>query len=142
MEVISLKSFLKLFHVTNEKPCTVKHLMTNAHVQIGTKRRKLREYKEDKRISTDTIKILCDNINNRDEYLTRFYNLSLQIYPDKLNISSTGVQPMQNRAMNNNQHIVFKNIIRNLHMFDILQHTKSGTINVDPYGDSQILHSH
>jgi hypothetical protein len=42
MEVISLKSFLKLFHVKNEKPCTVKQLMTNAHVQIGTKRRKLK----------------------------------------------------------------------------------------------------
>ena len=64
MEVISLKSFLKLFHVKNEKPCTVNHLMTNAHVQVGRNRRKLREYTEDKHISKDTIKTLCDNINN------------------------------------------------------------------------------
>jgi hypothetical protein len=135
MEVISLKSFLKLFHVKNEKQCTVKHLMTNAHVQIGTKLRKLREYKEDKQISNDTIKILCENINNRDEYLTRFYNLSLQIHPDKLSISDTGINPMRNREMNNNQQIVFKNIIRNLHMFDILQHTKSGIENVPTFFD-------
>ena len=135
MEVISLKSFLKLFHVKNEKPCTVNHLMTNAHVQVGRNRRKLREYTEDKHISKDTIKTLCDNINNRDEYLTRFYNLSLQIHPDKLSISNTGINPMRNREMNNNQQIVFKNIIRNLHMFDILQRTKSGIENVPTFFD-------
>ena len=103
MEVISLKSFLKLFHVKDEKPCTVNHLMMNAHVQVGTKRRKLKEYTKDKHISKDTIKTLCEHINNRDEYLTRFYNLSLQIHPDKLSISNTGINPMRNREMNNNQ---------------------------------------
>jgi len=135
MEVILLKSFLKLFHVKNEKPCTVKHLLSKAHVKIGSKKRMLKEYMEGKHISKDTIKTLCENINNRDEYLTRFYNLSLQIYPDKLNISSTLIQPMRNREMNNNQHIVFKNIIRNLYMFDILHHTKSGIENVPTFFD-------
>ena len=84
MEVITLQSFLKIFHVKNEKHCTIQSLMKNATVKIGTKQRKLNEYTKEKQISNDTIKTLCDNINNRDEYLTRFYDLSLKINPDKL----------------------------------------------------------
>jgi hypothetical protein len=135
MEVITLQSFLKIFHVKNEKHCTINNLMKNATVKIGTKQRKLNEYTKEKQISNDTIKTLCDNINNRDEYLTRFYDLSLKINPDKLVIRDADILPMKSRKMNNNQSIIFKNVIRNIHMFDILQYTKSGIDNVPTFFD-------
>ena len=135
MKVITLKTFIRLFHNNDEKECTTSSLVSTAMVRTGTKTRPLKQYMADRNISKETIQILCENINARDEYLTRFYNLSLKIDPDILCIHESGVQPMKNREMNNNQSIVFKNIIRNIHMFDILQHTKSGIDNVPTFFD-------
>jgi hypothetical protein len=135
MKVISLNTFIQLFHKSGEKECTTSSLISNASVRTGTKTRPLKQYMADRGISKETIQILCENINARDDYLTRFYNLSLKIDPDILCIHESGVQPMKNREMNNNQSIVFKNIIRNIHMFDILQHTKSGIDNVPTFFD-------
>jgi len=135
MKVITLKTFIRLFHNNDEKECTTSSLVSTAMVRTGTRTRPLKQYMADRNISKETIQILCENINARDEYLTRFYNLSLKIDPDILCIHESGVQPMKNREMNNNQSIVFKNIIRNIHMFDILQHTKSGIDNVPTFFD-------
>lgn len=135
MKVITLNSFIKLFHNKDDKPCTMGELIKSGNVRTGTKLKPLHQYMKDRNISKSTLQILCDNINNRDDYLTRFYNLSLNINTDMLCISDTGILPMKNREMNNNQSIVFKNIIRNLHMFDILQNTKSGIENVPTFFD-------
>ena len=132
MKLISLKQFLNLFHSKDEKDIDLKHInqyINRAQVKVGNKLHKLKDYMKDHAILKKTIMILCDNINSRDEYLTRFYNLSLQVHPDKLQIHNSGILPMRNNEMNNNQEIVFKNIIRNMHMFDILQHTQSGIEN-------------
>lgn len=135
MKVITLNSFINLFHNKDDKIYTTKHLIENAQIRTGTKLKPLSQYMKDRNISKSTLQLLCDNINNRDEYLTRFYNLSLKINTDMLCISEAGILPMKNREMNNNQSIVFKNIIRNLHMFDILQNTKSGIDNVPTFFD-------
>jgi hypothetical protein len=135
MEFISLQSFLKLFHKKGEQQCTVNKMLKNMKVRVGKKDRPLTQYMTDKDITRETVQILCDNINNRDEYLTRFYELSLKINPDKLVIKDTDVLPMKDHKMNNNKDIVFKNVIRNLHMFDILQYTKSGIDNVPTFFD-------
>ena len=135
MNVITLESFLKLFHSKKETKCTVNYLITNAKVRTGTKLKSLKQYMYDRTISNETIDILCDNINARDDYLTRFYNSSLQIHPDMLCIHDSGISPMKDKQMNNNKSIVFKNIIRNLHMFDILQNTKSGIENIRTFFD-------
>jgi len=135
MKFVSLKTFIRLFHNKDEKECTTRSLISNAMVRTGTKLRPLKQYMEDRNISKETIQTLCENINARDEYLTRFYNLSLKIQPEMLHIHDVSIRPMKNKEMNNNQHIVFKNIIRNIHMFDILQHTKSGIDNVPTFFD-------
>jgi hypothetical protein len=132
MKLISLKQFLNLFHSKDEKDIDLKHInqyINRAQVKVGNKLHKLKDYMKDHAILKKTIMILCDNINSRDEYLTRFYNLSLNVEPSKLRIHESGILPMKNKEMNNNQEIVFKNIIRNIHMFDILQRTKSGIEN-------------
>ena len=135
MKVVSLNSFLHLFHDKNEKECTVNRLISTAQVRSGSKMRPLKQYMIDRHISRDTIRNLCEHINNRDDYLTRFYNLSLKIDPDVLCIHDSGISPMKNREMNNNQSIIFKNIIRNIHMLDILKNTKSGIENVPTFFD-------
>jgi hypothetical protein len=130
MNVVSLNRFLHLFHDKNEKESTVNRLIATAQVRSGTKLRPLKQYMIDRHISRETIRNLCEHINNRDDYLTRFYNLSLKIDPDVLCIHDSGISPMKNREMNNNQSIIFKNVIRNIHMLDILKNTKSGIENV------------
>ncbi len=84
MKVVSLNNFLHLFHNKNTKECTVNRLISTAQVRIGTKLRPLKQYMIDRHISKDTIRNLCEHINNRDDYLTRFYNLSLKIDQDVL----------------------------------------------------------
>ena len=135
MEFISLQTFLKLFHKKGEQQHTVNKMLKNMKVKVGKNERSLSQYISDKDITIETVQILCDNINNRDEYLTRFYELSLKINPDKLVIRDADILPMKSRKMNNNQSIIFKNVIRNLHMFDILQYTKSGIDNVPTFLD-------
>ena len=135
MEVISLKSFLNLFHKKNEVKYTVNKMLTTMEVKVGNKIHRLNKYADMKKIKEESLQLLCDHINNRDEYLTRFYNLSLSIDFSNLVISATDVIPMKNNKMNNNQEIRFKNIIRNLHMMDILHKTKSGIENVPTFFD-------
>lgn len=139
--MITLKRFLNVFHSKDESMIDLKHInqyINITHVRVGSKLHKLKDYMKQHNIPKTTIVVLCDNINRRDEYLTRFYNLSLQIHPDKLEIHNSGILPMRNKEMNNNQEIVFKNPIRNLHMLDILQHTKSGIENNPTFLD--VLH--
>jgi hypothetical protein len=41
----------------------------------------------------------------------------------------TDIPPMKNKHIDNNQHLVFKNLIRNIHLDDILGNTQSGIEN-------------
>ena len=134
---MDLDTFLKKFH-SKDHPGhynTFQHFLNNTQVRIGNKMRQLKEYCADKKITAADIKLLYDNICNRDEYLTRFYNLSLRIQPDKTHFNVPGVMPMKNNELNNNQCTFYKNIIRNLHFKDILQNTKSGLENIPTYMD-------
>jgi len=88
---------------------------------------------EDKKIKMEDIELLFENIVNRDEYLTRFFNMSLRIDPQRMHF--TDVQPMKNKHMNNNEESLYKNLIRNIHMMDILQNTKSGIENIPTFLD-------
>jgi hypothetical protein len=76
---------------------------------------------------------LFENIQKKNEYLTRFYNLSLSVHADKVDMSL--VKPMKNRNMNNNEESLFKNAIRNMHFKGILANTKSGMESVPTYMD-------
>jgi hypothetical protein len=129
MEILKIEDFIKQFHKRNDN-MTFTEFKTNGKVRIGEKLRPLKEYVLEKKIENQDLKLLFENIKNRDEYLTRFYNLSLRIQPDKIHIN---IPPMKRNHMNNNEETLFKNIIRNIHYKGILLETESGIENNPTY---------
>jgi hypothetical protein len=130
MHYLKLEGFLKLFE---RKTQTFHDFLNEATVKINLNRRPLKEYMKEKDIPLSDIKLLFENIRNRNEYLTRFYNLSLLVKTEELDIHC--VDPMKNKQMNNNIEIRYKNLIRNMHYRDILQKTQSGLDGVPTYFD-------
>jgi len=129
MKVLELTEFLNIF---KSKPITFQEFLSKAQVKSASKMRPLKEYMKERGIKTEDVKVLFENIQSRNDYLTRFYNLSLRVQPEKLHITET---PMKARTMNNNEAIVYKNLIRNMHYEDILKNTKSGIANVPTFFD-------
>lgn len=130
MEIIDLKDFLKIFYKPSQ---TYNHFINTATVRLGSQLRPLGQYIKEKQIPIADIKLLFENIQNRDEYLTRFYNLSLMMREDKLILSN--IKPMKNNHFDNNHESLCKNLIRNIHYKDILQNTKSGIENIPTFID-------
>jgi 16S rRNA G966 N2-methylase RsmD len=90
------------------------------------------EYMKTKdKLAAADIKLLFENVRNRNDYLTRFYETSLKI-PDSLAITDA---PMKNKQMNNNALVKYKNIIRNMFYKEILRDTKSGMDNNPTFFD-------
>lgn len=131
LELTDLNTFLKMFSGNN---ITEKQFFNKAQVRVGDKLHPLDEYIKIKKIHNNDIKTLFHLIQNRDDYLSRFYNMSLRVQPSNYVIHNQ-VSPMKSKAMNNNEYPLFKNFIRNLHMLDILQNTKSGIENIPTYMD-------
>lgn len=129
MKLLELEHFLKLF---KRKSQTLQEFIEKAKVKVGKNLTPLSQYMKDKNIDRKDIKMLYENIENRNEYLTRFYNVSLKVDFAKVHIDQP---PMKSNHMNNNEEIKYKNIIRNIYYEDILQNTKSGIENVTTYLD-------
>lgn len=121
--MITLKQFLSLFQ---NKKGLFSTFLKIAKVEVGENKIPLKEYIKNKNIEIDSIKLLFENIQNKDEYLTRFYNKSLQYDPQQIQIIE---KPMKKNNMNNNSQVQYKNIIRNIFFLDILKNTKSGMEN-------------
>ena len=101
-------------------------------VKIGSRLVSLNEYMKTKeKLTKDDIRQLMENIRNRDEYLSRFYEVSLKV-PDSLTIKD---HPMKNGQMNNNALVKYKNVIRNIFYKEILKDTKSGIENNPTFFD-------
>lgn len=101
-------------------------------VKIGQRIVPLAEYMKTKdKLTAADVKLLFENIRNRNEYLTRFYETSLKI-PDSLAITDA---PMKNKQMNNNALVKYKNVIRNMFYKEILRDTKSGMDNNPTFFD-------
>jgi len=100
MKLIQLSEFLKLFSNIQNKDQTFTQFMKTAQVRNGEKLRPLSEYIKEKNIDKEDLKLLFENIQQRQEYLTRFYNLSLLPRP---RIDPAVVKPMKNRHFNNNE---------------------------------------
>lgn len=132
--LVSLNQFIRLFQSKNSE--TFAQFMKNANVMLGTgKLVPLQTYAKDREIPTHDLQVLYYHIIERNEYLERFYNKSLRpIIP--LTISET---PMTKTNMNNDILPNYKNIIRNMHMRDILQKTKSGLENLPSFMDVLLL---
>uniref|UniRef100_A0A6C0F4G3 DNA methylase N-4/N-6 domain-containing protein n=1 Tax=viral metagenome TaxID=1070528 RepID=A0A6C0F4G3_9ZZZZ len=101
-------------------------------VKIGQRIVPLVEYMKTKdKLTAADVKLLFENVHNRNEYLTRFYETSLKI-PDSLAITDA---PMKNKQMNNNALVKYKNVIRNMFYKEILKDTKSGMDNNPTFFD-------
>jgi hypothetical protein len=129
MKVLKLQEFLRTF---DSPSITFSEFLRKAKVRTSAGLVPLKEYATRRNVDKSTIRILFENIQNRNEYLTRFYNLSLDVEPGDLHISEA---PMKNKQMNNNIAINYKKVIRNMHYKGILQETKSGLEGVPTYMD-------
>lgn len=118
--MIEENDFLKLFKRDREIP--LKKFLDSYKVKTSNKMYKLGEYIELKKININDIIILKGILENKDIYLKNFYNRSLKIENNFLH------KEEPSRIYNNNMLVKYKNVIRNLHMNDILLNTKSGYI--------------
>lgn len=131
MKLLSKSNFLYKYKNSPADSLDFNEFLNSAIVVDQKKNEKLlKNYKKDN-IDIDSLKILFEEIKNRNEYLTRFYNTSLLVNEDNLHFS--GKTPMNKADLNNNEEVQYKNLIRNLHYLDILQKTKSGFENTPSY---------
>lgn len=129
MHFITLPQFLKLFY---SAPITFSEFINIAKVRVGKNIHPLKTYIREKSIDINDIRLLFENIESRNEYLTRFYNTSLRIQLENIQFHGK-LPPMKNNHFNNNQDVALKNPIRNMYYRDILQHTTSGFENNPTY---------
>jgi hypothetical protein len=127
MKILQLSNFLKLFE---SHDINFTEFMRKAKVRTSAGLVPLKEYVQRRDIDKANIRILFENIRDKNEYLTRFYNLSMRVQPDYLHIIEP---PMKNKQMNNNIMLQYKNVIRNMHYKGILQDTESGLEGVPTY---------
>jgi hypothetical protein len=132
MEILTLQKWLKHFHKKGEQSKTIAQFIKRAKVRSASHDTPLQQYMSDKSISKQDIEILFNAIQNRDEYLTRFFTMSLRIQEDKIQIEE---KPMLMKSMDNNENPLYKNLIRNIHYEGILKDTKSGLESVPTYLD-------
>ena len=135
MKYISLLQFLNIFSKT-EPPPTFSEWIKTAQVRSDKKIVSLEAYQKARGITRENLKMIYDHILNKEDYLTRFYNISLdpckitQVNRSKCSLSSPDISildaPMPRANLNNNAKVQYKNVIRNVHIRDILQRTKSG----------------
>jgi hypothetical protein len=130
MDILTVEEWLKLFH--KQKSRTLAQFMKSAKVRSVSHDTSLHEYMADKKIPKQDIQELFTNIQNRNDYLTRFFVNSLRIQEDRVHFED---RPMSLKNMDNNLHPYYKNLIRNLHYQGILKDTKSGLENVPTYLD-------
>jgi len=127
MKILQLSNFLKLFE---SDEINFSEFMRKAKVRTSAGLVPLKEYAERRDIDKVKLRVLFENIRDKNEYLTRFYNLSMRVQPDYMHIIEP---PMKNKQMNNNIVINYKNVIRNMHYKGILQDTESGLEGIPTY---------
>jgi len=132
MHHFTLDMLLKKYKHSPADNMSLDDFINKASVVVGNNTYILSDYMKSKSIDRSVIQILLDSIKNRKDYLQRFYNMSLRITDDNNQIHGM-IEPMKNNEMDNNKGVVFKNIIRNLHFYDILQKTSSGLENIPTY---------
>ena len=121
-------SFVSLF---NEYTNNFNYFINTYNVRIRNRLVPLKEYINQKNINIQVIEKIYQHIIHHNEYLSRFYNTSLLVKDDY----SIDREPMNKCNMNNNKFVNYKNIVRNLHLLDILKNTKSGIENNPTFMD-------
>jgi hypothetical protein len=124
--VFTNNGFISLFNRDGNN--SFSQWVKNATVRSGKKMTPLNIYSKQRNISIEHLNKLYQHIVNRNEYLERFFNKSLKIEP--LTIID---KPMSRSNLDNNSKVNYKNIIRNMHLLDILKNTKSGLIGLPSF---------
>lgn len=123
MKFLTLDQFIQSF--ATSKKVGFQDFLKKAQVRTPKQLIPLERYMDDHGIPIQSIKLLFENIVNRNEYLQRFYEKSLKVV-DPLTIVD---KAMPISAMNNDAHVNYKNLIRNMFYKEILQTTQSGMEN-------------
>lgn len=128
MYLISQEEFINLFENKKNEILLFSEFFKKASVRIKNKLIPLKEYAENHKIPRETLSILFDIILHRNDYLTKFYKVSMT--PTKnLNFP----EPMKSNELSNNKNVNYKNIIRNIHYKEILKETESGLGNTPSF---------
>ena len=118
---VSKNDFLQTFNTSDDqKPY---------QVRIRNRLVPLTDYATAKQIQQTDIDKLMQHIETRNDYLTRFYNVSMTP-PKDMNIQEN---PMPATHLNNNALVKYKNVIRNMFYKEILQETQSGLANIPSF---------
>jgi hypothetical protein len=133
MDILSLEKFKNIFSRPQKVNRTFNDFFIHAKVKLGSRLFALKDYAEKKNIEMENLRLLFEYIQNRNDYLERFYTLSLRVNNGSSRLRC--MKPMKNGEMNNNAESLCKNIIRNIHWQDILQNTKSGIENIPTFID-------
>ena len=132
MKLLTMNNFLNKFKDSPSDSQSLNEFIETANVSLSNHNVvSLSKYMKQNKIKKQDIKLLLENIENRIEYLTRFYNTSLKV--DENNNKIVDIQPMKKHNLDNNSNVQYKNLIRNLHYKEILQETKSGFENTPSY---------
>jgi len=135
MRFLSLDHFLSMFSTIPENLNTFAKFRKNAKVSTSRGIVLLSEYIRDKSISIEDIQLIYENFIKRNEYLERFYKVSLEIENNRPTPIYGNVDAMTITTINNDHLVKYKNIIRNMFYKDILQNTKSGLDNIPSFLD-------
>lgn len=131
MHYLSLEEFLKKYEKSPADTMSYNDFILKATVVVGKHKYRLKDYIKSKHIENISIELLLDYIKNREDYLIRFYNMSLRI-TDKNEYIHGNMKHMTNK-LDNNTGVIFKNLIRNVHFEHILRNTSSGLDNIPTY---------
>jgi len=123
MKFLTLDQFIQSFATSKQIDFT--RFLKKAQVRTPKQLIPLERYMCDHGIPNQSIKLLFENIVNRNEYLHRFYEKSLKV----VNPMTIVDKAMPISAMNNDAHVNYKNLIRNMFYKEILQTTQSGMEN-------------
>ena len=131
MDLITIDDFLQIFQSSPADNMNLDDFIDKYKVVTGNKEHKLKDYMKGKAINREHLQLILENIQNRQKYLKRFYNMSLRV--NKKNDTIHNNITAMNSIFDNNKGVIYKNLIRNLHFWDILQNTKSGFENTPTY---------
>ena len=131
MYFVSKSDFLDMFQATvpHNRKMKWSFFLNNYNVETGHTVIPLKKYAKLHEIPVADLRDLFDHIQTREEYLGRFYDISLKpLLP--LTITDP---PMPLSNINNNSEVKYKNIVRNMYYRDILERTTSGIDNVKSF---------
>jgi hypothetical protein len=126
MHVLKEQEFINLF---DTKTISFKAFTNKAQVQSSKRITPLKQYSRENHIPINDLLKLYYHIQQRNQYLSRFYKKSLDV-GSQISIVHP---PMAISELNNNTNAQYKNIIRNIYYNEILKTTQSGLENLPSF---------